>query len=140
VTWKFYLTACLELIEDESQTLTVREKRIHKVLSLFESAATGDFLSDDLYLKWIKVLVNVGLVETALQTVQRAVSQHALSMLLWRQYLLLSMRTQCDVTEAILIFKESQKHVPEKESLEIWRLLLDFCVTCQSEKTEELFE
>ncbi|VDH98313.1 Hypothetical predicted protein, partial [Mytilus galloprovincialis] len=114
--------------------------RIHKVLSLFESAATGDFLSDDLYLKWIKVLVNVGLVETALQTVQRAVSQHALSMLLWRQYLLLSMRTQCDVTEAILIFKESQKHVPEKESLEIWRLLLDFCVTCQSEKTEELFE
>ncbi|XP_076072744.1 U3 small nucleolar RNA-associated protein 6 homolog [Mytilus galloprovincialis] len=140
VTWKFYLTACLELIEDESQTLTIREKRIHKVLSLFESAATGDFLSDDLYLKWIKVLVNVGLVETALQTVQRAVSQHALSMLLWRQYLLLSMRTQFDVTDAILIFKESQKHVPEKESLEIWRLLLDFCVTCQSEKTEELFE
>ncbi|CAC5408262.1 UTP6 [Mytilus coruscus] len=27
-----------------------------------------------------------------------------------------------------------------KESLEVWRLLLDFCVTCQSEKTEELFE
>lgn len=140
VMWKNYLTACLDLIEENVNSEDVLEKRIHKVLSLFKTAAKGKHLTEELYLKWVQILTNVGLIETATITIQNAVSQHAKSVLLWKHYLQLTIRSTSNETEVINIFKESQKHVPEKFSLEIWRLLLDFCVGCQSQYTEELFE
>jgi hypothetical protein len=46
--------------------------------------------------------------------VQCVVSQHAKSVLLWKHYLQLTIRNTSNETEVINIFKESQKHVPEK--------------------------
>lgn len=138
--WKLYLSTCLEYIEKQSATKGVIEKRITKIFSLFEKAEKDGFLTEDLYSKWIQVLVNVGLVDKAEDTIKRAISQHSKSVLLWKQYLHLNITNNLDENEAVQIFKESQKNIPEKKSLELWRVLLDFCVACCSEKTEELFE
>ena len=62
----------------------------------------------------VQILTNVGLIETATITIQNAVSQHAKSVLLWKHYLQLTIRSTSNETEVINIFKESQKHVPEK--------------------------
>ena len=78
-------------------------------------------------------MVKVGLVDTALETVKKAVTQHSKSVLLWKQYIQLVIRSTSDEKEAIRIFKESQKNVPAKVGLycvKILQNLKEYIQTC----------
>ncbi|XP_069125421.1 U3 small nucleolar RNA-associated protein 6 homolog [Argopecten irradians] len=139
--WGLYIQACLDLVEMKfPKTTPLPEWRIHKLLEVFDDAAKKEAVTPALFEKWAEVLTNVGQIKELLKVYDLATTHHPKVVTLWVHRLQVLIRTVPTEEKVIAVFHEACKHVPKKKSLPLWRLILDFCISNQSDSTTTLFE
>ncbi|KAJ8318916.1 hypothetical protein KUTeg_004007 [Tegillarca granosa] len=116
--WRLYIVGCLELVNGKCSNKQ-KDKRIRKLLDVFEQAYNKNktYLTPKLYVQWLDVLTNLGLIDRALQVTELATTQYPKSLLLWKHKLDIMVRGSASDSDVIQVFKESLKHIAEKKGL-----------------------
>ncbi|XP_060072023.1 U3 small nucleolar RNA-associated protein 6 homolog [Ylistrum balloti] len=139
--WDLYMKACLDLIEMKLPKKTpLPERRIHKLLAVFEEAVGNKAVTPDMFEKWVDVLANVGLVKEQARVYELATTHHPKIVSLWKQRLQVFIRTAPTHSQVVEMFHTACNQVPKKKSLPLWQLVLDYCIANKSDLTNTLFE
>uniref|UniRef100_A0A9J8C8R3 UTP6 small subunit processome component n=3 Tax=Cyprinus carpio TaxID=7962 RepID=A0A9J8C8R3_CYPCA len=115
-------------------------QRKERLLRVLQSAHDAKLLQESFYKNWLKVLLSSGDTVSATQIAITATQCFSQSVEMWS----FSLQTlvQLESTEAGHLFQEALKHVnPKVESLPLWQLQADWCMTSQRpEDTETFFQ
>ncbi|XP_041481168.1 U3 small nucleolar RNA-associated protein 6 homolog [Lytechinus variegatus] len=143
--WSHYADTCLERLDlDGSDEL--HNKRAEKSLAVFESAEKTSSPTEDMYMKWVETLKVLGLLERALEVSVRSTEVHSRSLDLWIKRLILVIETRVEGgdeshrTKVRETFDLAISHVKSKNSLDIWNIGLEWCLTNDTEMIQNLFE
>ncbi|XP_054769937.2 U3 small nucleolar RNA-associated protein 6 homolog [Lytechinus pictus] len=144
--WSHYADTCLERLDlDGSDDL--QSKRAEKSLAVFESAEKTSSPTEDMYMKWVETLKVLGLLERALEVSVRSTEVHSRSLDLWIKRLILVIETrveggdeECHRSKVRETFDLAISHVKSKNSLDIWNIGLEWCLTNDTDMIENLFE
>ncbi|XP_041072517.1 U3 small nucleolar RNA-associated protein 6 homolog isoform X2 [Carcharodon carcharias] len=137
--WKCYITFCLERFKRKTNNEVLRKKRLDKVLSIFDRASESSLLPQALYKQWLRLLVDLGDAEKAVQVVKSASSSFGHSVDMWQSSLELLMELQS--TDVSLLFQEAFQKVPPKDCLPLWLLCLEWSESTSSvNETETLYQ
>uniref|UniRef100_A0A8C2EAJ1 UTP6 small subunit processome component n=1 Tax=Cyprinus carpio TaxID=7962 RepID=A0A8C2EAJ1_CYPCA len=135
--WTCYVTFCLERYKRKTNVSELKEKRKERLLRVLQSAHDAKLLQESFYKNW--VLLSSGDTVSATQIAITATQCFSQSVEMWS----FSLQTlvQLESTEAGHLFQEALKHVNPKESLPLWQLQADWCMTSQRpEDTETFFQ
>lgn len=143
--WAHYADTCLErLALDGSDTLSI--KRAEKALAVFTAAEERSKPTEEMYEKWVDVLHRRGMTDRALKVSERSTDVHPKSVNLWVKRLLVVMQTgQEDSSDAFRLqvrelFDSAVSQVKSKNSLDLWNLGLEWCLTSDPDTIQNLFE
>uniref|UniRef100_A0A673K2R7 UTP6 small subunit processome component n=1 Tax=Sinocyclocheilus rhinocerous TaxID=307959 RepID=A0A673K2R7_9TELE len=138
--WTCYVTFCLERYKRKTNVNELKEKRKERLLRVLQSAHDAKLLQESFYKNWLQVLLSSGDTVSATQIAITATQCFSQSVEMWS----FSLQTlvQLESTEAGHLFQEALKHVnPKVESLPLWQLQADWCMTSQRpEDTETFFQ
>uniref|UniRef100_A0A673KB76 UTP6 small subunit processome component n=1 Tax=Sinocyclocheilus rhinocerous TaxID=307959 RepID=A0A673KB76_9TELE len=142
--WTCYVTFCLERYKRKTNVNELKEKRKERLLRVLQSAHDAKLLQESFYKNWatfyllkkqLQVLLSSGDTVSATQIAITATQCFSQSVEMWS----FSLQTlvQLESTEAGHLFQEALKH----ESLPLWQLQADWCMTSQRpEDTETFFQ
>ncbi|XP_072176694.1 U3 small nucleolar RNA-associated protein 6 homolog [Diadema setosum] len=143
--WGHYIDVCVERLElGGAPSLT--KQRAEKTLDVFEAAEKRSSVKEESYHKWVDVLRKLGHVDQALEVSQRSTEVHSRSVTLWVQRLLLVMQVGDDGNseehrlQVRELFDTAVSQVKSKNSLDIWNIGLEWCLTNDPETIENIFE
>ncbi|KAJ7340514.1 U3 snoRNP protein [Desmophyllum pertusum] len=136
--WQFYISTCMELLPDSSPVQAKR--RVQNVLHLFSEAEKANLLNDDLYKTWISVLLQTGKSKQALAVCKRGTKQFKTSVSLWSEYLRLKVLDQGKVEDLQSEFTTALKCVDSKDSLPLWNLWIEWCITSNPDEVQAVFD
>ncbi|ESO87389.1 hypothetical protein LOTGIDRAFT_166536 [Lottia gigantea] len=111
--WGLYIKQCIELMKEKTGT-GIKQKRIEKVLNVFNDGSKRQLLTEELYIQWIDILVNVGLLKKAEETGCESVKNYCTSVKLWKKRLLLAVQTGKLEDDILKLFNSAKKVVNEK--------------------------
>lgn len=136
--WSLYIKAIEERLElKDSEWLS--EKRLLCLFELLERASEADALTEVLYLRWLELLGNCGFVEK-LETVMRmSTEKFPQSAELWKQRLAFHIHCNDEAAQIRKLFQEAHQKVPEKDSLPLWSLQLEWtlCAGAGRDSTDD---
>ncbi|XP_060700398.1 U3 small nucleolar RNA-associated protein 6 homolog [Hemiscyllium ocellatum] len=137
--WKCYISFCLERFKRKTNNEFLRNKRLDKVLNVFEKAQESSLLPQALYKQWLQLLVDLGDAEKAIGLVKSASANFAGSVQLWQGSLEILIELQSPDVSAI--FQQAVQKVPVKDALPLWLLCLDWSESRNSaHETESLYQ
>lgn len=139
--WRLYIVGCLELVNGKCSNKQ-KDKRIRKLLDVFEQAynKNKNYVTPELYVQWLDVLANIGLIDRALQVTELATAQYPKSLLPWKHKLEIIVRGSSSDSDVIKVFQGSLKHIAEKESVCLWTLVMEYCSCSTSDEFKALLE
>jgi U3 small nucleolar RNA-associated protein 6 len=123
--WTFYIKACLERLELTPATHSLTQQRVTKTTSVFDRALSNGCLSEEMFMEWVTVLLRTGQTFEASTVCQKACQHYSKSVAVWRQRISVHVAVQGDDTLQLL--QQALNAVPEKESLPIWELAVEWC-------------
>ncbi|XP_048411354.1 U3 small nucleolar RNA-associated protein 6 homolog [Stegostoma tigrinum] len=137
--WKCYISFCLERFKRKTNNEFLRNKRLNKVLNVFEKASESSLLPQAFYKQWLRLLVDHGDAEKALRLVKSESANFAGSVQMWQSSLEVLIELQSpDVSH---IFQEAFQKVPAKDTLPLWLLCLDWSESTSSvDETESVYQ
>ncbi|XP_077980484.1 U3 small nucleolar RNA-associated protein 6 homolog [Glandiceps talaboti] len=140
--WTLYAETCLERVR-VGQSEHLSNQHVLRALKVLSSIKYH--LSEELYEKWVKMLVKVGFVDKAKEVAEIATKSHDKSVKLWLQRLQLAIYDmqpgeENDKTEVMDLFDYAVSHVKSKKSLPLWDLGLTWCLACNPSEVEKVFE
>ncbi|XP_048466760.1 U3 small nucleolar RNA-associated protein 6 homolog isoform X2 [Rhincodon typus] len=137
--WKCYIGFCLERFKRKTNNEFLRNKRLNKVLNVFEKASESSLLPQALYKQWLRLLVDQGDAEKAIRLVKSESANFAGSLQMWQSSLEVLIELQSpDVSH---VFQEAFQKVPAKEALPLWLLCLDWSESTSSvNETESVYQ
>ncbi|XP_041364747.1 U3 small nucleolar RNA-associated protein 6 homolog [Gigantopelta aegis] len=137
--WSLYLKAVL-MIRQWPGADKRREKRNRRALDLFDTAARENKVCEDLFRDWFELLEDLELSDRLVAVSELGTKQFPTSVSLWKQCLLLLIRSEVSEEELLSVFHLSQSNIPPKESWPLWHVILDFCIASKSTQLKDLFE
>ncbi|XP_038063545.1 U3 small nucleolar RNA-associated protein 6 homolog [Patiria miniata] len=142
--WSLYIDCCIERLQLGGAG-DISDKRAEKALQVFSAANTKCSLTEDLYLKWMNVLQNVGQIDEAKDVAASAIIAHHHSARVWEGCLKLSMQDsgigrENQQAEVSQLFDSAISFVKAKHALPLWRLGLDWCLIMNSDNVQEIFK
>ncbi|XP_070580841.1 U3 small nucleolar RNA-associated protein 6 homolog [Ptychodera flava] len=142
--WTLYAETCLERVTSkEGQSEHLSNQHVIRALKVLSSIKYQ--LSEELYEKWVKMLIKVGLMEKAKEVAEIATNSHVKSVTLWLQRLQLviygmQLGNEDAKAEVMDLFDYAVSHVKSKNSLPLWDLGLTWCLACNPAEVESVFE
>uniref|UniRef100_A0A8C2EA02 UTP6 small subunit processome component n=1 Tax=Cyprinus carpio TaxID=7962 RepID=A0A8C2EA02_CYPCA len=142
--WTCYVTFCLERYKRKTNVSELKEKRKERLLRVLQSAHDAKLLQESFYKNWVMFTLNIGISSQnfLLYTCYAALATQCFSQSVEMWSFSLQTLVQLESTEAGHLFQEALKHVnPKVESLPLWQLQADWCMTSQRpEDTETFFQ
>lgn len=136
--WDLYIKFCLERL-NFAQKATHKLKLLEQCQNVCEAAQHQKHVSANMYAEWLSLLELTGQTAAAVQTCEMAVHAHPTSPALWHRYLSILVSTH-ETAKFRAVMEQALTSVPEKESLPIWEIAIQWSVLNESEKAESLFE
>ncbi|XP_062886782.1 U3 small nucleolar RNA-associated protein 6 homolog [Mobula hypostoma] len=137
--WKCYITFCLERFRRKTNKLSLREKRLQQLLSVFDRAKEASLLPRDLYKQWLRLLVDSGNGEKAVQVIDSACRGFGNSLEMWQSSLEVLLQLQSPGVGHL--FQEAFREVPPSDSLPLWLLYLRWSESTSGvNETEALYQ
>ncbi|XP_051889077.1 U3 small nucleolar RNA-associated protein 6 homolog [Pristis pectinata] len=137
--WKCYITFCLERFRRKTNKQSLREKRLQQVLSVFDRAKEASLLPQALYKQWLRLLMESGDGDKAVQVVETACAGFGNSLEMWQSSLEVLMELQNPGVRRL--FQEAFQKVSLADSLPLWLLYLKWSESTSSvNETETLYQ
>ncbi|XP_064620743.1 U3 small nucleolar RNA-associated protein 6 homolog [Lineus longissimus] len=141
VMWTAYLLFCIERIPLNPGNRSLTDSRIARALEIFERAEEEKYVSEEMYLEWIAVLVNTSQITRAIEVANLARStKYPASVQLWMVSLQLAIRSDAPEKELFKIMNKALNSVHKKDALPIYQLMIDWAIAAKSEKINDLFK
>ena len=133
-----YIEFCSERLQLNSKFLN--EERFNRLNEAFKMTHTKYGLSLELSVEWIEYLIKSNKTKEAISIIKETLAENKNSLKLWKLYLTIQIElTNSDnKSELIDLFNRAIKCVKQKEQLDLWKLLINWCLLNNYEKTEEI--
>ncbi|XP_067128719.1 U3 small nucleolar RNA-associated protein 6 homolog isoform X2 [Centruroides vittatus] len=135
--WTLYIQMCLNLILKYSENL--KEELILHTLNIMETANKENCLIEELFMERIKLLSTCE-SEDVLSLASELVQKWPANVSNWLLSLNLHIERKSPTKLIISIFNESISNVPEKESLPLWFLAIEWLSSSNTSKLKDVFE
>ncbi|XP_023221341.1 uncharacterized protein LOC111623092 [Centruroides sculpturatus] len=135
--WTLYIQMCLNLILKYSENL--KEELILHTLNIMGTANKENCLIEELFMERIKLLSTCE-SEDVLSLASELVQKWPENVSNWLLSLNLHIEHKSPTKLIISIFNESISNVPEKESLPLWFLAIEWLSSSNTSKLKDVFE
>jgi len=139
--WRYYIQFYLDRLEDPIHDSLKLSKQCLEVFSR-ASECDEDVLDEDLYKKWLTLTRDN---PARGKVARRAVENYPKSAILWEHFVRwrISAAKSCgevkeQIKDIMKDFNRAASSVPEKESLDLWRLALSWAMESSPERVDEL--
>ncbi|XP_022089355.1 U3 small nucleolar RNA-associated protein 6 homolog isoform X2 [Acanthaster planci] len=142
--WSMYINCCIDRLQLRGME-DISDKRAEKTVQVFASASKQSSLPDDLYVKWMHLLQNLGKIDEAKDVAASAIVTHRHSAAVWEACLRLSiqdsgMGKEHQQAEVSQLFDSAISFVKAKHALPLWRLGLEWCLIMNPDNVQEIFK
>ena len=133
-----FIEFCSERLKLNSKFLN--EERFNRLNEAFKSTKTKYGLSLELCLEWIENLLKFNNTKEAIALIQESLKENKKSLNLWKIYLTIQIEQtkENNTSELIDLFNRAISCVKQKEQLDLWKLLVNWCLLNNYEKTEPI--
>ncbi|XP_061687228.1 U3 small nucleolar RNA-associated protein 6 homolog [Syngnathoides biaculeatus] len=137
--WTSYVAFCLERAKRKTNVQELKDKRRERLVGVLQRAHDSSLLKEDYYKNWLDVTLASGDAEGAAHVAVEATRRYSQSVSAWSTAL--QTLVQLGKDDVGRLFQDALAHVPPKESLPIWRLLVQWSVANQNPgETEAIFK
>ncbi len=135
--YNIYIEFCSERLKLNSKFLN--EERFNRLNEAFKATLAKYGLSLELSLEWIEYLIKFNKMNEAIALIKETLTRNKNSLQLWKLYLTIQIEQTKDENknELINLFNRAITCVKQKEQLDLWKLLVNWCLLNNYEKTEE---
>ncbi|XP_071796690.1 U3 small nucleolar RNA-associated protein 6 homolog isoform X2 [Asterias amurensis] len=142
--WTLFADCCIERLHLGGPS-DVSDKRAKTALKVFSTAHEKTKFTEDLYLKWMTLLQDIGEIDKAKEVAASAITSHQRSADIWEACLRLAMRDcgvdkQQQLDEVSQLFDSAISFVKSKNALPLWYLGLDWCLIMNPENVHDIFK
>lgn len=138
---KIYLDFCIERLKLGSSFLNdERFKRLNDAFIKAQSEYKS--LPLDYIIEWIQFLIKFNKDADAVKQIQNELAKNCDCVRLWNLYLNLTIEKtdKSNESDLVQLFYESIKAVKQKDSLDLWQLMINYCLLNNSQKTEDILK
>jgi len=136
--WLIYIKFCTERLNLNSQFLN--EERLARLTEAYEKASSSFELSLESTVQRIETLSRFGKLDEAVNVLDKALDKFKGSVELWKYKVKLWMDFEKSPDEIFSLFNMTLNEIKEKESYQIWDLMLKWCIQNNSKETENLLK
>lgn len=136
--WTLYIQMCLNLIKKFGEYLD--KQIVLHILNLMETASNQNCLSEELFVERIRLLNSCCKTADSLSLASELVQKWPKNVSHWLLRLQLHIENESSTKLIISTFNESISDVPEKESLPLWILAVEWLSSSNTSKLKDLFE
>lgn len=139
-----YLNFCIERLKLNSSFLN--EERFTRLNDAFRKTQSRFQLPLDLTIEWIKTLVKFSKNSEAVEQIKTGLEKFNDSLCLWKLYLTIKIedtsnsRSESSRTELLELFYKSIANVNQKNALELWKLIINWCTLNNYDNTEKILK
>ncbi|XP_072044117.1 U3 small nucleolar RNA-associated protein 6 homolog [Amphiura filiformis] len=142
--WSMYVEFCIERLERGGSVKTSNQ-RARQTLNVLDRAHKAcDTLPEELFDRWLTVLLIVGGVDEAISAAQEAVTVHPTSVNLWCRYMQLVIQNITDAeqqkTNVTKLFEKACSNLKSKNSLPLWKIAMEWCLASDPANLETLLQ
>ncbi|NWH64187.1 UTP6 protein, partial [Geococcyx californianus] len=137
--WKYYITFCLERYNRKTNSEELKQKRLERILGVFNKAHESNLLLEAFYKQWLQLLLECSLFEKAMEVAEAATKRFSQSVEMWQMRLQVLIQLKSgDVAQC---FEEAVKHMKSKGTLPLWTLWVEWSEgTNSKEDTDALYQ
>ncbi|XP_061627552.1 U3 small nucleolar RNA-associated protein 6 homolog [Phyllopteryx taeniolatus] len=137
--WTSYVAFCLERVKRKTNVQELKDKRQERLLGVLRRAHDSSLLKEDYYKNWLQIMLSSGDAEGAAGVAIAATRRYSQSVSAWS--MALQTLVQLGKDDVGRLFQDALTHIHPKESLPIWRLLVQWSIANQNpEETEAIFK
>ncbi|XP_061536611.1 U3 small nucleolar RNA-associated protein 6 homolog [Phycodurus eques] len=137
--WTSYVAFCLERVKRKTNVQELKDKRRERLLGVLQRAHDSSLLKEDYYKNWLQIMLSSGDAEGAAGVAIAATRRYSQSVSAWSTAL--QTLVQLGKDDVGRLFQDALTHIHPKESLPIWRLLVQWSIANQNpEETEAIFK
>lgn len=125
--WELYIEACLDLLEEKGKR-SAKNKRLERLMLVFEDAREAGHLTPQMYTKWIDALCQTGCPEKALEISEEAVRAHPKEYDLWNKHLSTLISCGMDLEKIHDILNQAKNNLSQKEIWPLTELVLEHSI------------
>lgn len=137
--YELYLQRFLELLKQADTTEEQVSRRLRIIFSILNSADKNDAVTEQIFLVWSEMLLNIGDENGALEILSKSVQSLPI-VSLYERYLSMKKEFSDDWSALNIEFETCIKKLEKTESLPIWKLWLSTCLDKNPESANEVFE
>jgi uncharacterized protein HemY len=133
-----YLNFCMERLKLNSKFLN--EERFTRLNELFKKIKSQFGLSLESSIEWIEYLIKFNHYKEAICLIEETLSKNKKCLNLWKLYLTIQIEetNAANQNDLIDLFNKSINAVKQKNQLDLWKLMVNWCLLNNYEKTEQI--